>query len=73
MKLSVSISDDLVAYLDQQVENRSQLIESLLQRWRKQQERQVLVEAALALDALDYEWSETWEQAEISDWEASGL
>ncbi|MBD1845402.1 hypothetical protein H6F89_18720 [Cyanobacteria bacterium FACHB-63] len=73
MKISVSISDDLIAYVDQHVENRSQLIESLLHRWRKQQERQVLIEAALALDELDDDWSEEWEQAEITDWEASGL
>ncbi|MER3434047.1 MAG: hypothetical protein C4288_11610 [Leptolyngbya sp. ERB_1_1] len=73
MKISVSLSDDLLAYVDQHVENRSQLIELLLQRWRKQQEQQALVEAALALDDLDLEWSEEWEQAAITDWEASGL
>jgi metal-responsive CopG/Arc/MetJ family transcriptional regulator len=32
MKVSISISDDLVAYLDAQVDNRSQLIEGLLQQ-----------------------------------------
>lgn len=70
MKVSISLSDDLVAYLDQKVENRSQLIESLLQRWRHQQEQQILVEAAIALDEL--EWDEEWQQATITDWEASG-
>lgn len=70
MKVSISLSDDLVAYLDQKVENRSQLIESLLQRWRKQQEQRILVEAAIALDEL--EWDEAWQQAAITDWEASG-
>ncbi|GAP98105.1 hypothetical protein [Leptolyngbya sp. NIES-2104] len=70
MKVSISLSDDLVAYLDQKVENRSQLIEALLQRWRKQQEQQILVEAAIALDEL--EWDEEWQQAAITDWEASG-
>lgn len=29
-----------MAYLDQKVENRSQLIESLLKQWRKNQEEQ---------------------------------
>ncbi|HTL88811.1 MAG TPA: ribbon-helix-helix domain-containing protein [Leptolyngbya sp.] len=73
MKVSVSLSDDLIAYIDRRVENRSQLIESVLQHWRKQQEQQTLVEAALALDGLDLGWNEEWEQAAITDWEASGL
>jgi metal-responsive CopG/Arc/MetJ family transcriptional regulator len=73
MKVSVSLSDDLIAYIDRHVENRSQLIESLLQRWRKQQEQQALVEASLALDELNLGWEEEWEQAAITDWEASGL
>lgn len=70
MKVSISLSDDLIAYIDHHVENRSQLIESLLQDWRKQQEQQKLVDAAIALDEL--EWNEEWEQAAITDWEASG-
>jgi metal-responsive CopG/Arc/MetJ family transcriptional regulator len=73
MKVSVSLSDDLIAYLDRHVENRSQLIESLLQRWRREQEQQALVEASLALDELNVEGEEAWQQAAITDWEASGL
>ncbi|MBE9009009.1 hypothetical protein IQ250_02175 [Pseudanabaenaceae cyanobacterium LEGE 13415] len=70
MKVSISLSDDLIAYIDRHVENRSQLIEALLQSWRKQQEQQKLVDAALALD--DLEWNEEWEQAAITDLEISG-
>jgi metal-responsive CopG/Arc/MetJ family transcriptional regulator len=73
MKVSVSLSDDLIAYLDRHVENRSQLIEFLLQRWRREQEQQALVEASLALDELNVEGEEAWQQATITDWEASGL
>lgn len=73
MKVSVSLSDDLIAYVDRHVENRSQLIELLLQNWRKQQEQKALVEASLALDELNLGSEEEWEQSAITDWEASGL
>ncbi|MBD1859362.1 MULTISPECIES: ribbon-helix-helix domain-containing protein [Leptolyngbya] len=72
MKVSVSLPDDLIADIDQHVEDRSQLIESLLQYWRREQEQQALVEASLALDELKGNWEEEWQQAAITDWEASG-
>ena len=34
MKISISLPDELVRYLDGQFENRSQLIESLLRSWQ---------------------------------------
>lgn len=73
MEVSVSLSDDLISYIDQHAENRRQLIESLLQRWRKEQEQHALVEASLALNDLNREWEKEWQQAAITDWEASGL
>ena len=63
MKISISLPDDLVKYLDQQVENRSQLIQSLLQKWRKNQEDQEMVEACALLDELNLGWDEECEQA----------
>ena len=45
MKVSISLPDELVRYIDDRVENRSRLIEILLQAWRKQQEQQAMVEA----------------------------
>ena len=51
MKLSISLPDELVRYIDDRVENRSRLIELLLQG-RKQQEQQAMVEACLFLDEL---------------------
>lgn len=59
-------------YVDAQVDNRSRLVENLLQGWRKQQEQQAMVEACLLLDQLNEEETE-WQQAAIMDWEASAL
>jgi metal-responsive CopG/Arc/MetJ family transcriptional regulator len=72
MKVSVSISDDLVAYLDAQVDNRSQLIEGLLQQWRKDKQNQEMAKACLLSDELTAEEWQAWETAEITDWEQSG-
>jgi metal-responsive CopG/Arc/MetJ family transcriptional regulator len=63
MKVSISLPDELVRYIDDRVENRSRLIELLLQAWRKQQEQQ-------AMELADED--EAWQQAAITDWEASG-
>ncbi|AFZ10403.1 hypothetical protein Osc7112_6225 [Oscillatoria nigro-viridis PCC 7112] len=75
MKVSISLPDELVRYIDDRVENRSRLIEILLQAWRKQQEQEEMVEACLLLDELSDELAdeeEAWQQAAITDWEASG-
>lgn len=72
MKVSISLPDELVDYLDQRIDNRSQLIESLLQQWRKTQEDQAMAEACVLLDELELGWSEECEQAAITDWEVSG-
>ncbi len=72
MNVSISLPDELVAYLDQRVENRSQLIESLLKQWRKNQEEQAMAEACILLDEMNLGWDEECEQAAIIDWEASG-
>lgn len=76
MKVSISLPDELVRYIDDRVENRSRLVEVLLQAWRKQQEQQAMVEACLLLDELSDELTDedaAWQQAAITDWEASGL
>ncbi|MGB8686199.1 MAG: ribbon-helix-helix domain-containing protein [Microcoleus sp.] len=76
MKVSISLPDELVRYIDDRVENRSRLVELLLQAWRKQQEQQEMVEACLLLDELSDQLTdedEAWQQAAITDWEASGL
>ena len=76
MKVSISLPDELVRYIDQRVENRSRLVEVLLQPRRKQQEQQAMIEACLLLDELSDELTdedEAWQQAAITDWEASGL
>ena len=72
MKVSISLPDELVSYVDDRVENRSRLIEGLLQAWRKQQEKQAMVDACLLLDELSNDENEAWQQAAIIDWEVSG-
>jgi len=73
MKVSISLPDELVSYVDDRVENRSRLIEGLLQAWRKQQEKQAMVDACLLLDELSGSNNEeAWQQAAITDWEVSG-
>jgi hypothetical protein len=68
MKISVSISDDLVAYLDAQVDDRSQLIEELLQQWRKNKQNQEMIQACLLSDEYMAEEWQMWETAEITDY-----
>ena len=72
MKVSISLPDELVHYVDDRVGNRSRLIEGLLQAWRKQQEKQAMVEACLLLDELSNDEETAWQQAAIIDWEVSG-
>ncbi|CAN1213115.1 CopG family transcriptional regulator [Tumidithrix helvetica PCC 7403] len=75
MKVSISLPDELVQYVDRHVENRSRLVEGLLQAWRKQQEKLAMVKACLLLDELSdrsTDEDEAWQQAAIIDWEVSG-
>ncbi|MFM7885313.1 MAG: hypothetical protein ACKPCM_01150 [Pseudanabaena sp.] len=72
MKISISLPEELVRYVDHRVENRSRLVEGLLQAWREQQEKQAMVEACLFLDELANDEDAAWEQAAIIDWEVSG-
>jgi metal-responsive CopG/Arc/MetJ family transcriptional regulator len=71
MKISVSLPQELVNYIDNKVDNRSKLIESLLLTWQKQQQQELMVAACLALDEQSTEEAE-WQQAAITDWEVSG-
>ena len=70
MKVSISLPDGLV--LDTKVNNRSGLIELLLQQWRKQQQVQEMAKACLLLDDQPLGWDKECELAAITDWEASG-
>ncbi len=72
MKVSISLPDELVSYLDAKVNNRSGLIESLLQQWRKQQQVEEMAQACLLLDEQNLGWDEECQQAAITDWEVSG-
>jgi antitoxin ParD1/3/4 len=71
-KISISIPDELLTYIDQKVENRSALIELLLQQWRRQQEDEALAQACKLVDELGLGWDEEWQTLAITDWEASG-
>ena len=71
-KVSISIPDDLLIYIDQKVNNRSALIEALARQWKRQQEDQALAEACTLVDQLDLGWDESCQSAMITDWEVSG-
>ncbi len=72
MKISVSLPQELVTYIDNQVDNRSKLIESLLLSWQKRQQQDLMVAACLVLDNQQSTEEDEWQQAAIIDWEASG-
>jgi metal-responsive CopG/Arc/MetJ family transcriptional regulator len=71
-KVSISIPDDLLAYIDQKVDNRSALLESLVKHWKAEQEDQALAEACGLVDQLSLGWDEECQNAMITDWEVSG-
>jgi Arc/MetJ-type ribon-helix-helix transcriptional regulator len=70
-KISISLPDELLTYIDQKVENRSALIESLLQQWQQQQEDEALAVACALVDELELGWGSEWQNAAINDWQAS--
>jgi metal-responsive CopG/Arc/MetJ family transcriptional regulator len=72
MKISVSLPQELVNYIDNKVDNRSKLIESLLLTWQNQQQQEMMLAACFALDEQQSTEEVEWEQAAITDWEASG-
>ena len=42
-KISISLPDELLNYIDQKVDNRSALIESLLKQWQEQKQNEALL------------------------------
>ncbi len=72
MKISVSLPQELVTYIDDQVDNRSKLIESLLLSWQKRQQQDSMVAACFVLDDQQSKEEDEWQQAAVTDWEASG-
>ena len=72
MKISISLPNELVRYIDERVDNRSQLIESLLSAWQKKQHQQAMLTACLILDEQTSVEDQEWQQAAIIDWEVSG-
>ncbi len=71
-KISVSLPDQLLTYLDSRVDNRSQLIETLLKEWQQQQESEALAKACELVDQLDLGWNSEWQSQAATDWEVSG-
>jgi metal-responsive CopG/Arc/MetJ family transcriptional regulator len=72
-KISISLPNDLVHYVDEHVENRSALIEALLEQWKSNQENMALATACAAVDELHLGWEPEWQNVAITDLEASGL
>jgi Arc/MetJ-type ribon-helix-helix transcriptional regulator len=50
MNISISLPNELVRYIDERVDNRSQLIKLLLLAWQKKQHQQAMLAACLILD-----------------------
>ena len=71
-KISISLPDELLTYIDQKVENPSALIEILLKQWQQQQEDRALGIACSLVDELELGWESQWQNVAITDWEASG-
>jgi metal-responsive CopG/Arc/MetJ family transcriptional regulator len=71
-KISISLPNELVQYVDTHVENRSALIEMLLEKWKLHQEDVALAEACAAVDELELGWDSEWQTLAITDMEASG-
>jgi Arc/MetJ-type ribon-helix-helix transcriptional regulator len=70
VEISISLPGELVRYIDERVDNRNQLIESLLSVWQKKQYQQAMLSACLVLEQTLIE-EEEWQQAAITDWEVS--
>jgi Arc/MetJ-type ribon-helix-helix transcriptional regulator len=61
MKVSVSLPQDLVTYIDNQVDNHSKLIESLLLTWQKRQQQDLMVTAYFASDDQQLMEEDEWQ------------
>ena len=66
-KISISLPDELLTYLDQTIEDRSALIESLLKQWRQQQEDALLAQACSLVDELELGWGSERQNAAITN------
>lgn len=71
-KISISLPDELLNYIDQKVDNRSALIESLLKQWQEQKQNEALAAACALVDELELGWESEWQNIAIAEWEASG-
>jgi metal-responsive CopG/Arc/MetJ family transcriptional regulator len=69
VKISIFLPNELVSYIDAWIDNRSQLIESLLCAWQREREREAMVTACLALDEISQPEEDECQQAAITDWE----
>ena len=67
MKISISLPNELIRYIDERVDNRSQLIESLLWAWQKKQQQQAMLAACLALDERSSVEDDEWQQVAVID------
>ncbi len=73
-KISISLSDELLSFVDEQGENRSRVIAGILQEHRRNRLRQALDRAYADYARLcaedDQGWWVDWERAALLDEEA---
>lgn len=65
-KISISLPDELLNYIDQKVENRSALIETLLKQWQEKQQDEALAAACALVDELELGWESEWQNIAIT-------
>jgi antitoxin ParD1/3/4 len=66
-KISISLPDELLNYIDQKVENRRALIENLLKQWQEKQQDEVLAAACALVDELELGWESEWQNIAITE------
>lgn len=71
-KISISVPDELLSYLDQKVRNRSQLITALLEEWRQEEELMTLLQSCQGREGEDKKDLPNCEglNETLFDWEA---
>ena len=65
-KISISLPEELLNYIDQKVENRSALIENLLKQWQEKQQDEALAAACALVDELELGWESEWQNIAIT-------
>jgi hypothetical protein len=72
--ISIYLTDEQIKILDSvaQSQSKSAFIAALIEQEGKRKEKELMLQAAQAIDLLNLGWSETEEKCAITDMEVSG-